>query len=381
MGKETTGLRIFSLVIHLLKCNLNQRWTIIIQYHPVSSFQTEAADRNRTQSAMIRINPFPILLNNLSNELENKDLQNLKNVCAEYIPGGERENIRIGWDVFNVLLRQNVIGSEPEKIASLLAIIKELRRRDLVRMIKEHIQENYENPEMILDCVRSVSDSLRGPKIAYPSNRNQSDEQGSTPCCVQDCSCCKLTCYSSPCCDLPCCCVVLAILFAIFTVAAILAWYSDIPEVTRYLKSSDDWWKAGRYIIGVLALFAFCFAFCRIYLLLRSKRNETVEMAGSHDNQCVNDEAIRRLVSVSASNSGYTTPELPGLTREGSFSSNPATASCSLSSIASRIPRVSESETAPDDGLQNGEGDNVDFFTPKSSRNVSVERVGKEIPC
>ena len=218
-----------------------------MDYHPVSSFQTEATDRNTTQSAMIRIDPFPILLNNLSNELENRDLQSLKNVCAEYIPGGERENIKMGWDVFNILLRQNVIGSEPEKIANLLAIIKELRRRDLVHMIKKHIQEHYKNPEMILNYVR-VSDSLSGPKIANSSNRIQSDEQGSTPCCVQDCSCCRFTCYSSPCCDLPCCCIISAILFAFFTVAAVLAWYSDIPEVTRYLKSNDDWKKAGPYI-------------------------------------------------------------------------------------------------------------------------------------
>ena len=276
---------------------------------------------------MIRINPFPILLNNLSNELEDKDLQSLKNVCAEYIPGGKREKIEIGWDVFNILIRQNVIGSEPEKIASLLAIIKELKRRDLVHMIKKHIQEHYEDPEMILNYVR-VSDSTSGPKIAHSSNRIQSDEQDSTPCCVQDCCCCKLTCYSNPCCDLPCCCVILAILFAFFTVAAVLAWYADIPEVTRHLKSNDDWNKAGPYIIGILTLFAFCFAFCRIYLFLRSRRNE---MSCSQDNGGINDETLCRPGSVSASNSAFTTP---ALTREGSFTSNPATASCSLSSIA-----------------------------------------------
>lgn len=335
---------------------------------------------------MIRIDPFSILLNNLSNELENKDLQNLKNVCAEYIPGGEREHIKIGWDVFNVLRRQNVIGKEPEKIASLLAIIKELRRRDLVHMIKKHIQEHYENPEMVLDYVRSVSDqSLRGPKIAFSSNQIRSDEQGSAPCCVQDCSCCKLTCYSRPCCDLPCCCIILTIVFAFFALAAILAWCSDIPEVTRYLESSDDWKKAGPYIIGVLALFTLCFAFCRIYLLLRSRRNEMGEMAGIQDNGRINVETIRSPGSFSVSNSGCTTPEPPGLTREGSFSSNQATASCSLSSIASRIPRVSESETVPD-GLQNDEdrsretdeGDIVKFYTPKSSREFCLAHPGRE---
>ena len=347
-----------------------------MDYHAVSSFQTEATDRNTTQPAMIRINPFPILLNNLSNELENRDLQSLKNVCTEYILGGERENIKMGWDVFNILLRQNVIGSEPEKIANLLAIIKELRRRDLVHMIKKHIQEHYENPEMILNYVK-VSDSLSGPKIANSSNRIQSDEQGSTPCCVQDCSCCRFTCYSSPCCDLPCCCIISAILLAFFTVAAVLAWYSDIPEVTRYLKSNDDWKKAGPYIIGVLAWFVLCFAFCRIYLFLCSRRNE---MPDSRENESINDDTICRPGSVSASISGFTTPDRLPDPREGS----PVTASCSLSSIASRIPRVSESENVPD-GLQSSasEGDNVNFFTPRSSRDVShaePEMVERESP-
>ena len=310
---------------------------------------------------MICINPFSILLNNLSNELEDKDLQSLKNVCKDYIPGGEREKIKIGWDVFNILLRQNVIGSEPEKIASLLAIIKELSRRDLVHMIKKHIQEHYENPEMIFNYVR-VSDSTSGmQKIAYSSHRIQSDEQGSTTCCVQDCCCCKLTCYSSPFCDLPCCCVILAILFAFFTVAAVLAWYADIPEVTPYLNSKDDWKKAGPYIIGVLTLCACCFAFCRIYLFLRSRRNAT---SSSQDNGSISDDAMPG--SISVSNSGLTTPVLR---EESIFSSNPVTASCSLSSIASRVRQVSESETAPD-GLHNNEGNNVQFFTPRSSREL-----------
>ena len=217
---------------------------------------------------------------------------------------------------------------------------------------------------MILNYVR-VSDSTSGPKIAYYNNRIQSDEQGSTSCCVQDCCCCKLSCYSSPYCDLACCCAILAILFAFFTIAAVLAWYADIPEVTQYLKSNDDWKNAGPYIIGVLTLFTFCFAFCRICLLSRSRRDE---MSCSQDNGSISDEAICRPDSASASYSGYTTPDRPpDQTREGSFSSNPATASCSLSSIASPVPRVSESETTPDD-LQHNEG--VKFFTPRSSYNI-----------
>ena len=60
--------------------------------------------------AAISLDPFRILLNNISNELEEKDLQSLKNVCAEWIPGGQREKIQDGWDFLNHLRRLNIIG-------------------------------------------------------------------------------------------------------------------------------------------------------------------------------------------------------------------------------------------------------------------------------
>ena len=103
-------------------------------------------------SIMVSISPFKILLNNLNSELDQRNLESLVHVCWELIPGGQRERITSGWEVFSVLLRQSAIGEEPRKMAFLLGIIKELRpkRRDLVGIVKRYIEEHYEQPEKIL---------------------------------------------------------------------------------------------------------------------------------------------------------------------------------------------------------------------------------------
>ncbi|KAL9955271.1 hypothetical protein ACROYT_G036570 [Oculina patagonica] len=249
-------------------------------------------------------------------------------------------------------------------MANLLAIIKELKRRDLVHMIKKHIQEHYEQPEVVLNLVRSAVDSS-GLKHVY--TRNQSDEQrSSSPCCVQDCCCCKLMCYSSPCCDLPCCCVILAIFFTFLTVAAILAWFADIPEdipsfrVLGYsaIPSCRSVIPPFRRIGSPLSLHSGIYYF----RFIRNDRSSIIQ-----DMNSANDQVICSPGSNTASNSVRTTPVL---TRDDSFNSNPVTASCSLSSVEPRIPQLPELESVPD-GLHKFEDDNVEFFTPNSSRYVS----------
>ena len=97
-------------------------------------------------------------------QLDQRNLESLVHVCGELIPGGQRERITSGWEVFSILLRQNAIGEEPRKMAFLLGIIKELRpkRRDLVGMVKRYIEEHYEQPEEILTDFESSSDGYRG---------------------------------------------------------------------------------------------------------------------------------------------------------------------------------------------------------------------------
>ena len=173
------------------------------------------------------LSPFQILLNNLSDELHERNLHSLIHVCGDLIPGAQRERITTGWDAFIILRQRNIIGSEPEKMANLLAIIKELRpkRKDLVLKIKRHIQDNYEEPD--LKDFESSSDNT----LAFRDRHVISRPPTSMPpipqddCCRVHCPGCTFSC--NPCCDACCCwsCGILAILFSLLALLVLLiAW-------------------------------------------------------------------------------------------------------------------------------------------------------------
>lgn len=216
------------------------------------------------------LDPFKLLLNDLNNELNQRNLQSLIHVCGSLIPGGQRETINSGWQVFSILCQQNAIGKEPEKMKFLLRIIRELRpkRKDLVKMVKLHIQENYEQPEEILDDLESSSDGYLTPRPATPVIVD-------AECCSVRCGCCNCNCI--PCCGGCCCCVILAILFAFFTAVAALMWYSDIfGSVHKYFVKhcDEDLFKAGKFIIGVLGFIAACCVSCGVYLHVKRRTND-----------------------------------------------------------------------------------------------------------
>lgn len=294
------------------------------------------------------LSPFQILLNNLSNELHERNLQSLIHVCGDLIPGGQRERISSGWDVFSILRQQNVIGSEPEKMANLLAIIKVLRpkRRDLVVMIKRHIQDNYEQAEMILKDFESSDSNLPFPVISSRS---------STPTPQEDCCrirCCGFVCNFNPCCDACCCCVILAILFTFLAVAAALMWYTNIPELNKHINSIDDLKHSGPYVIGALGFLAACSVACGVYI--RYFRRRDVQ---SYAAQPAFPETSSIVASYAASDSTRTsynsgTGRRIERSRNSFCSSGPCTASSSVASRASRAslrnPRLLEDEVVPD---------------------------------
>ena len=302
------------------------------------------------------LNPFHILLNNLSSELHERNLQSLVHVCGNLIPGGQRERITSGWDVFSILRQQNVIGSEPEKMANLLRMIKALRpnRRDLVDMITRHIQVNYEQPELILKDFESSSEtSLHFPVIS----------RSSTPIPQEDCCrirCCGFACNYNPCCDGCCCCVILAILFLFLAVAAALAWFSDIPKLSECLRSTDDLKQAGRYVVGVLGFLAACCVACGIYIRYFNRR------VAIDDAQ----PTFRETSSIGASYAGSDSTRTSYYSGRGrriersrhysNCSSGQLTASSSLASRASsRMPRPLD-DVVPDGPQQD---DYPEFFS------------------
>lgn len=195
------------------------------------------------------LSPFQLLLNNLSDELHERNLHSLIHVCGDHIPGAQRERITTGWDAFTILRQRNVIGSEPEKMKNLLAIIKELRpkRKDLVLKIKRHVQDNYEEPNLILKDLESSSDipghrPFRVPSTSMPHIRQED-------CCHIHCS--GLACSCNPCCDACCCCVILAILFTLVAIVTLMAWW--LAGNDEHLKITHN----HQAVLSVVVVFGF----------------------------------------------------------------------------------------------------------------------------
>ena len=307
------------------------------------------------------LNPFQLLLNDLSNELHERNLHSLIHVCGDLIPAGQREKISSGWEAFSILRQLNVIGIEPEKMANLLAIIKELRprRKDLVLKIKRHIQNNYEDPDLILKDLESSSDfTLRFNAISR-SSTPISQIISQIP--QEDCCrirCCGLDCICNLCCDACCCCVILALLFFFLTIIAALAWYSKCIHIDDNTKT------AGPFVISILAFVTVCSVISVIYIRCCRPAQLNYAMllnAAAHEIRG-EQPSYGSSDSVNTSYNSAIGRRIERPRRECSYSSGQYTASSSLTSRASmRYPRLPDDVVPdcfpPDDYIEEGEGD------------------------
>lgn len=338
-------------------------------------FQDQLIEKMAAESAL---DPFQKLLNNLNHELNERNLESLIHVCGRHIPGSQRERISSGWDVFNILRHQNVIGSEREKIHNLLEIIKELRpkRRDLVSLVKQHIRDCYENPETILEDLQS-SWEYRGTRLPATSSRSSSPIRDDDCCLIRCCGCfCKCD-YGNSCCNACCnaccdaCCMwfgaILGGLFFLLAIVAVLAWYSSIPRLTKFLKSDGEIQHAGPLAVGSLAFLAASSIVCAVCVKFRLRRN-----AGQYDiipdlpttfdiqTSFATSESRR----TSRSGDSYRSAAPRRIYRGRSCSSGQYTASGSLASkcsrVSSRTPRLVEETDAVPDGFQPDS-----FWTPR----------------
>ena len=142
------------------------RQYFVFQSKSGSEFNSAEVRTSTKHSAMSSIDPFRRLLNCLNSELTQRNVESLKHFCG--IPASQLERIITGWDLFNILIQQDKIGEEPEKMKFLLRIIKELKpkRKKLVRMVEKYIQENYRQPETILTDMESSSENYRDYQTA-----------------------------------------------------------------------------------------------------------------------------------------------------------------------------------------------------------------------
>lgn len=226
---------------------------------------------------MLSLDPFLILLNNLSNEFDRNNLRSLIHVCGKFISAGQREQIQTGWDVFSILRHRNVIGQEGEKLTFLLKLIKELRpkRRDLVHMVKQYIEEHCGEQ---LQKVQDEVESSGGSNGLLTSNRshlqtitaNFGDDDAVAGCIVQCGSCFNCSCF--PRCDAYICCASLAIFLALLTTVFAFLWF--MPSFRKaYIKRDPQ--LIEHVIVGMVLAAAFiaaCTGICGIYLRVKNRR-------------------------------------------------------------------------------------------------------------
>ena len=273
----------------------------------------------------LNIRQFNLLLNRLSDHLDQSNLRSLIHICEDYIPGAQREKINNGLEFFRILSHQNKIGEEPDQMKFLLKIIREMRpkRKDLVKKVERYIQENYEQPETILEDFETSSEVDPSSRPGTPPPPLQFFD---AECCNVRCGC--FNCNCNPCCGRCCCCVILAISCGFFAVIAALVWYSNIfPQVVEDYLRNHDLNRVGPIVIGILGFIAVCCVLCGVYL----QRNRLVYAVLPSVNDARN--ILRASNSTLASCATYDRYINRPRRGEQSQSSGHVTASNSMSSI------------------------------------------------
>ena len=221
----------------------------------------------------VSIDLFDVLLMELSNNLSNDNLRSLKHVCRNYLNENQRETVKHGLEVFEILRKRDVVTAERDRIGNLLIIITAMRpkRKDLIRKVESFIIKNHVDfPEAGVDVInfpekKELEDSYsskEGNAIDSKDNteRSRSANFNWLPqprCCTVELCCCACNCYSVrvP----PCFYASLSVLMILLTIFAVLAWYADVPRVHHFLTEDTERKIAGKYVIPLLVLIAIAF--------------------------------------------------------------------------------------------------------------------------
>ena len=316
------------------------------------------------------IPPFTLLLNRLSNHLDQSNIQSLIHICEDYISVPQRETINSGWQVFTILRHHNKIGEEAEKMKFLLRIIREMRpkRKDLVEKVERYIKKYCDQPDTILD---DLPDDLQSSSEVDPPSRPRTPPPlpfVDPECCSVRCGC---RCNCNTCCG-RCCCVILAILSSFSAVIAALVWYSNLfPQGVQDYLQNNDLNRAGPVVISVLGLIAVCCVSRAAYLGV-THRTQNRNRPGFVDLQSINNG---RSISTSRSYSALTDQSTPrscsgyGATRrrEYSTSSGHITASNSTESTGMAWRHLEDAVT---DGCSQSDVFSTEYEEDQGSRSI-----------
>lgn len=200
----------------------------------------------------LMIDPFKLLLNEISHELTEKDLQSLIHISG--VPGGSQSSIKDGLTLFRYLMRIDLISKE--KVGNLRKLLRKIRprRRDLVLLVDDYIKKEYktDNVSLVLDDFSQSWEEIKNPLEVFDGepSRGSSDVWFKIDCAYTHC-----VCYKFPACYVP-----LIVLLLLAVIVTAICWYADVPRVSRHINADDDLRNAGVYIIVVECLLLFLLA-------------------------------------------------------------------------------------------------------------------------
>ncbi|CAB3982375.1 FAS-associated death domain [Paramuricea clavata] len=178
-----------------------------------------------------RMSPFRLLLNEISYELTEQNLQSLIHIYG--VPGGVKKQINDGLALFGYMITQDYISRD--KIGNLRKLIRQLRprRKDLVRLV-----DNYIKKEKLV-----ISGSL---EQSHENKRPVTIDDETTTSCNIDCACFDLN-LNCLCRRVPYTPIILVLLVAIIVTGVL--WYADVPKISESIRSNSDLNNAGMYIL------------------------------------------------------------------------------------------------------------------------------------
>ncbi|CAB4008425.1 FAS-associated death domain [Paramuricea clavata] len=218
---------------------------------------------------------FNGLLNEISRDLNPKDLEDLVHICR--IEESRKPTITSGHHLFNHLRQKRSISED--NVNYLKEILNAIHRRDLVSLV-----ERFEGLETLTtDIGRIIADVKSEPTTSTemspvsikPFNQQDfvnrgveniqrssavcddgcqiqiADREGTNqiPCCVVYWPCLQMSCYK-----INFCYVILTVIFILAIITTALCWFADVPRVSEHLKSEESVRNSGIFVIIALIL-------------------------------------------------------------------------------------------------------------------------------
>ncbi len=194
-----------------------------------------------------RMDSFRLLLNEISHQLTEQNLQSLIHIYN--VPGGMRKQMNGGLALFGYMITQDFISRE--KIGNLRHLMRKLRprRKDLVRLVDDYIKNEFQTDDvrLVLDDFSESWEQIAENKGGSPVSHDE------TALCKIDCAYLNCVCRRVPSCYAP---IIALLLIAI--IATTVFWYADVPKISNSINSNPELKRAGVYIV-ILQILALLF--------------------------------------------------------------------------------------------------------------------------